>query len=496
MVLDGLFRSVLTVCALKVLFFALQILDYHSVIMTDSEYTGGYDYNFTDVPDDLICQVCHCVARQPHQVDCCGKIYCKACIERTKRKRAHSSHDILHINCPNCRAKAHPFRDQRSARHIKLLKMSCENESEGCMWTGELANYEPHKSKCEFNQVTCPNVCGAKLKQNELNKHVSRECPKRKRKCRLCKMLVIQAEMANHHEVDCLKVKVLCPNACNRRKMLREKLPNHRSLCEKEIVPCSFADSGCTVKVVRHKLQKHLDESKDQHLTLACSTVAALKKQITIYKLKPIPVTVKIPNFSTLKQNNDKWESPVFGMNLMRSPRNPWEQCKLLLEVYPNGIENCLGTHLSVILKVEIDDRCAQFYENIQLSLLCQSSGCEYRHVSKEIEVFHSPLNSSSPSFPISDFISHEELQQQHLGRKYLKNDCAYFRVSKVSDHYVRKSWLQCTFDSDDDDHRQSGNNLDPWSFDSDSFSSSSFESDNLSESSSSSSSDEDDSDF
>ena len=50
---------------------------------------GGYDCNFADEPpSDLICQVCTCVARDPQQVSCCGKLYCNGCL---KKHKAHSS---------------------------------------------------------------------------------------------------------------------------------------------------------------------------------------------------------------------------------------------------------------------------------------------------------------------------------------------------------------------------------------------------------------------
>lgn len=428
-------------------------------------YVGGYDYSFVAAPDDLVCQVCHCVARNPHQVDCCGKVYCFVCIERLRRKRAHSYNENSLIKCPNCRANAHPFRDQRSERHIKLLKVSCENETDGCKWAGELGQYDIHKAECEFHVVSCPNVCGAKIKHGEVKKHMSRECPKRKRKCRLCKRLVIQVEMDNHQKTECPKIKVICPNGCGSRKMLREKLLHHRSLCKKEIVPCLYAEAGCTVKVTREELQNHLDEAKDEHLTLASKTIAELHGKITVYKLTPLPVTVKVPNFSGLKQKNEKWVSPVFCINLTQNPEYPWQQCKLYLEVYPNGTDTSQGTHVSVVLKAEIEEACIYFNKTLQVSLLCQTS--EFRHVSKRIHI--NRYVCDSPMY-CCDFISHEDLQRQSLARKYLKNNCAYFRVSEHSDHYVQRPWLQCTFASSGDD--DDGRSVVSWSDSSSSFSS------------------------
>jgi len=104
----------------------------HSV-MASEETSGEYEHKFVDIPDDLICVVCQFVAREPHQVDCCGKIFCKLCIETANERFG---------KCPNCRGTANSFVDRRSARQIKALKISCKNEEKGCSWVGRLEDYE------------------------------------------------------------------------------------------------------------------------------------------------------------------------------------------------------------------------------------------------------------------------------------------------------------------------------------------------------------------
>ena len=66
---------------------------------------GGYDCKFVDPPPDkLVCQICLLVARIPHQVMCCGRVYCKACLDEHKK---HS------YTCPNCRKVGQNFPDIR-----------------------------------------------------------------------------------------------------------------------------------------------------------------------------------------------------------------------------------------------------------------------------------------------------------------------------------------------------------------------------------------------
>ena len=59
-----------------------------------------------ELPDDLICLICHCVAEEPQQLTCdCGRLYCKVCLDQ---HFAHSN------SCPQCRQSVKGFPDARS----------------------------------------------------------------------------------------------------------------------------------------------------------------------------------------------------------------------------------------------------------------------------------------------------------------------------------------------------------------------------------------------
>ena len=67
---------------------------------------GGYD---TDIfvespPDELLCLICTCVAKEPMQMSCCGKVYCKECLTELQK---HSN------KCPHCRKEGNGFPDIR-----------------------------------------------------------------------------------------------------------------------------------------------------------------------------------------------------------------------------------------------------------------------------------------------------------------------------------------------------------------------------------------------
>jgi TNF receptor-associated factor 4 len=73
----------------------------------------GYDHQFVEPPpDDLLCLICLCVARDPQQIKCCGKVLCKGCLEKRKKQSN---------NCPQCRKHIVSFADKRG-KHIHTTR--------------------------------------------------------------------------------------------------------------------------------------------------------------------------------------------------------------------------------------------------------------------------------------------------------------------------------------------------------------------------------------
>ena len=67
--------------------------------------SGGYDCKFVDAPPDkLVCQICLLVSATSHQVTCCGRVYCQACLDEHKKRSR---------TCPNCRKRGQKFPDIR-----------------------------------------------------------------------------------------------------------------------------------------------------------------------------------------------------------------------------------------------------------------------------------------------------------------------------------------------------------------------------------------------
>ena len=102
-----------------------------------SETCSGYEDTFIDPTDDLTCLICQLVARDAHQVSCCGKVVCSSCIRKWKRQNTGNN------SCIHCQQSAgENFPDPRTQNQIKELRVSCKNEAYGCDWSG---NYEISK---------------------------------------------------------------------------------------------------------------------------------------------------------------------------------------------------------------------------------------------------------------------------------------------------------------------------------------------------------------
>ena len=73
---------------------------------------GGYSCKFvTEPPDSYICKICNKVAKDPQQMDCCGKVYCGLCLTE------HMKHSN---KCPQCRKESSSFNDKRGKK-INLI---------------------------------------------------------------------------------------------------------------------------------------------------------------------------------------------------------------------------------------------------------------------------------------------------------------------------------------------------------------------------------------
>ena len=238
--------------------------------------SGGYDYEFVHTPSDtLICQICHCLSKEPHLSACCGHTFCKSCLEAAKKVTSVTN------ACPMCRSEEFVTMPNKQAdRIIRGLLVYCSNKDEGCEWQGEVNAINGHISSsdgCQFHEVNCPNDCGTGYQRQYLTSHVETECPRRKVNCQYCHDTGEHQFIEGQHKEECPKFPLPCPNNCGVGNIPRDGVREHTNTCPLQLIQCKYHMVGCEVIMTRKDQSKHYKEMMEEHLSLSVTELATTK---------------------------------------------------------------------------------------------------------------------------------------------------------------------------------------------------------------------------
>ena len=392
---------------------------------------GGYDYEFVDPSpsDDQMCPICHLVARKACQANCCGKIFCKGCLEK---HRQHSDE----FKCPICckRLGKRYFKDKRMTRQILHLQIYCTNKNEGCSWQGNLQDIDTHNKECCNQEVTC-DKCDDVMQRHQLEIHNSDECLQRHYKCPHCEADGIYEVMTTSHLEKCRDLVLTCPNEGCEHKMKRREMGSHQQICPKEVIKCPYHDIGCETEMKREMMDKHMETNTKAHLQNSVEKIREHRK---------CPVVIKFSDYSKHKRDEDKWYSSGFYTSA--------GGYKLRLCLYANGNGDSKGTHVSCYVNLmpgEYDDTLEwPFQGDVTVELLNQ---LEDKNHYKKIIPFNDKTadackyrtkKEDTNGWGYGQFIPHTDLGlNSSTNTQYLMNDTLYFRVS-VNVHSKTKPWL------------------------------------------------------
>ena len=160
----------------------------------DFSTIGGYHYTFLDqCLSKYECPICLLVMREPHIVSCCGKKFCKACMDKIPEKK-----------CPICAQPFTSMQEKELERQILDLKVKCCTEN--CDWVGELRDISSHlEDQCQHFLVECTLGCGLKMKRGDLFNHCQHHCTKRSVEAQL-------ASVVNKLERNIADLEEICRN--------------------------------------------------------------------------------------------------------------------------------------------------------------------------------------------------------------------------------------------------------------------------------------------
>ncbi len=419
--------------------------------------TIGFDCEFVEPPPSEYiqseCPVCLQIIREPYQVTCCGKKFCKACIEYIKdTKKA----------CPTCKKKEFlSYPDKGHKQLLYSLKVRCSHQREGCEWMGELGQFDNHHKQldgCQCVKIACINNCGNQMKRKDIENHQNHHCPNRPVSCEHCRVYkATYNDLTQTHWPVCGSFPLSCPNECGKTPLQRQNIDSHvANECPLTTINCDFHHVACTVKLPRQDMAEHLRDNLPTHVSLLAISHAKQQEKITtletenrqlkakniqlelqvntaplIVNSRPLgPPIITMTNYQQHKRDKDDWFSPPFYTH----PQG----YKICFRVIANGQGIGKGTHVSVyvnFMKGEFDDTLKwPFRGSISYQLLDQANGTD--HVA--YTVIHDGTVENTGSGRVTE--GKRELYgrgawliaQSALEPKYLHNDTLLFQVYKV----------------------------------------------------------------
>jgi len=244
--------------------------------MASSLKVGGYQCKFIDeVPDYLLCKSCRHVARQPHLTSCCGEHYCHTCIAPIMQDKKP---------CPSCKEDTFTiFLDKRDQRKILALRVCCVMKDRGCQWTGKVEQLDTHTDDntgdCQYVEVECPEKCGQQVQKHQLTTHIADKCPKRDLTCMHCGFKATYEVVSEKHWPECQNYPVPCPNRCQIGAVERNILEDHLNMCSLQVIECDFSYAGCSEKLQRQDMEKHIEENTQKHLALMAAAIMKMNRE-------------------------------------------------------------------------------------------------------------------------------------------------------------------------------------------------------------------------
>ena len=241
----------------------------------DSSVVGGYRSTFADSSyGEFICDLCSYVTRDPSLTSCCGEHFCEACITPVLMEKKP---------CPYCGvAEFTVLLDKNYQRKVLALRVHCTLKDRGCQWTGKLEQLDAHldveTGVCEYVDIECPEKCGQQIQKHQLATHVANECPKRDFNCKYCGFKATYEVICGQHMQVCESYPLSCPNGpeCDVGVLERFSLDEHLKVCRLQVVECDFSYAGCNKKLPRQDMEKHMEESKREHLTLMAAAMSRI----------------------------------------------------------------------------------------------------------------------------------------------------------------------------------------------------------------------------
>ena len=356
---------------------------------------AGFDCEFVEPPPKIFipeCPICLHILREPYQAGCCGKNFCKTCLEGVKEAKKP---------CPCCKSRFFTdFEDKRMQQTLYDFQVHCTYKSKGCEWSGELRELDGHLNEnpsagevlkgCPFVVISCPMSyagCDVSLSRQKMPVHLSEKCTLH---------VLMQAEQ----QIDLLNMVTVLENENGE---LREELSDK----DEQIIDLELEISQLKTRL--SSLEKKVDGLSERQ-KVACTTGLPIG-----------PVEFTLYNFDKRKKDGSSWWSPEFYSH----PQG----YKMALRVHPDGWAEGKGTHISlaVYLKAGEFDAVLEWPFSVRISIQLLSQESDDHHT-KVIRFIGVSKEKAKKGIGEAKFVPHSDLRSKH----YLRNDCLKFQISRI----------------------------------------------------------------
>ena len=388
-------------------------------VSTASFTMTGIECEFVEKPPKAFqseCPICLLVLREPYQATCCGKSFCRECIERVKTNNK---------DCPTCNDKNfNLFHNKGLQQSLNDFEVYCSHKSKGCEWRGELRELDKHLNSdppadkslegCPFTVIKCPLSCVSceeGVYRKDVKAHVNDK--------------LLSHVMTQTAELNDLKQQVQAALGANAQLgtqvqeiiLINTQLRGDKQLLEQRVTELEEQMNKLDVKQPTASKPAPDQPSSKQPTKYLTGTV------------KPTGAEFTMTGFEEYKREDDTWYSAHFYTH----PGG----YKMCLRVNANGDRNAKSTHLSVrmmMMKGEFDDQLKwPFRGKITVQLLSQEDG---DHFVKEIPFKNADADTCSRivegEISVRGWGFKEFLPNTELRPKYLKNDCIKLRIKKI----------------------------------------------------------------
>ena len=134
---------------------------------------SGFDCQFLEEPVQYLqtrCPICLLVLCEPFQVTCCGKSFCRQCIQQVRARNKP---------CPTCNVEEFDsFHNKGLQQPLYGFRVFCSNKESGCDWQGELGQLDSHLAGCPYTEELHP--------RHRLGLHKTSQCLLRPYTCLMC----------------------------------------------------------------------------------------------------------------------------------------------------------------------------------------------------------------------------------------------------------------------------------------------------------------------